>query len=101
MPRPTFESDPSGLIAAIGAAVGAVLTLLVAFGVDLTDAQVDAILAVVATFGPLAVGFAIRRKAYAPDTVDQIAARAAANAHRDGYLDGSRSVRKAEEGPDA
>ena len=67
---PTTNSDPSGLVGGVGAAVGAVLSVLVAFGIDLTPAQVDAILLVVATFGPLVVAYAIRRWAWAPDSVE-------------------------------
>lgn len=68
----TMNSDPSGLVGQVGAAVGALLALLIAFGIDLTEAQVTAILGVVATFGPLAIAYLIRRKAYAPDTVERI-----------------------------
>lgn len=65
----TTETDPSGLFGMAGAAVGAVLTFLVAFGVDLTPDQTAAILGLVATVGPLAVALAIRRKAWAPASV--------------------------------
>ncbi len=66
MNRPTMQTDPSGVVGTISAAVGATLALLVAFGVDLTPGQIEAILGVVATVGPIVVAILIRRHAWAP-----------------------------------
>lgn len=66
MDRPTMQTDPSGVVGTIGAAVGAVLALLVAFGVDLTAEQTETILGVVATVGPIVIAILIRRHAWAP-----------------------------------
>lgn len=71
MTAPTMHTDPSGLVGTVAAAAGAILTLLVAFGVDLTEAQITAILAVVTTVGPAVVALAIRRHAWAPVSVDK------------------------------
>lgn len=65
--RPTVETDPSGLFAAIGTTVGAVLALVAIF-VDLPAGLTDASLGVIATIGPLWTALAIRRHAYAPAT---------------------------------
>lgn len=65
---PTTQSDPSGLFGAIGTTVGALLMLGVVLGI-LDGDTAEAILAVVATLGPLAVAAGIRRHAYAPTSV--------------------------------
>ncbi len=77
MNRPTMQTDPSGAVGTISAAVGATLALLVAFGIDLTPTQVEAILGVVATVGPIVVAILIRRHAWAPASVE-----ATLNLHR-------------------
>ena len=64
--KPTMDTDPAGLVGTVAAAVGAVLALLVAFGIDLTETQIVAILAVVSTVGPIVVAIVIRRRAWAP-----------------------------------
>ena len=69
MKRPTMQSDPAGLAGTIGAIIGAIITLLVAFGVELSPAQVQAILGLVAVAGPLVVAAVVRRYAWAPDSV--------------------------------
>jgi hypothetical protein len=63
------DRDPSGSYGAIGTFVAAILSLLVAFGVNLDPAQQAAILGVVAAVGPAATALLIRTKAYAPPTV--------------------------------
>lgn len=70
MTRGTLNTydDPSGLFAAVGTTLAAVLTLVGVF-VDLPPGFGEALLAVVATLGPLVTALAIRRHAYAPATV--------------------------------
>lgn len=54
--------EPVLTIAGIAAAIGAVLTLLTSFGVDITAEQQTAILGVWATVGPLLFAVWTRRK---------------------------------------
>lgn len=65
-------SDPSAWWGAVGALVGAIITLLVAFGVELTPDQQAAILGVVAAAGPLVVAYLIGRTAWRPTNVDTV-----------------------------
>lgn len=65
---PTTQSDPSGLFGAVGTTAGAVLALLVVVGI-LDGETAEAILAVVVTIGPLVTAWAIRRHAFAPESV--------------------------------
>ncbi len=53
--------QPVLTVAAVQAALSAVLTLLVSFGVDVTDAQAAAVLGVWATVGPLVFAVWARR----------------------------------------
>ena len=55
------NTEPAITVAAITAGVTAVLALLAAFGLPLTDQQQTAILGVVAVIAPLVVGFIARR----------------------------------------
>lgn len=57
-----MSNEPALTIGGITAAVTAVLTLLVAFGVTLTQAQTAAILGVVGTLGSLVQAWLTRRK---------------------------------------
>ena len=59
---PTMKREPAITVGTVSAAVAAVLTLLVAFGLDITEEQQTAILGVVATIGPLVAGLLIRRR---------------------------------------
>lgn len=52
------KTEPVLTASGISAAVAAVIALLVAFGVDLTETQTTAILGVVAVLAPLAVAIA-------------------------------------------
>lgn len=74
------NTDPSGLFGSIVTVVGAVLALAVAFGVDLTETQREAILGTATALGPLVTALLIRRHAWAPASVD----RAVTAASRDG-----------------
>ncbi|RCK68254.1 hypothetical protein DT076_16525 [Desertihabitans brevis] len=64
-----MNREPLFTVGGITAAVAAVLALLVAFGVPLTDDQQKAILGVVAALGPLAVALITRRYTAAWATV--------------------------------
>ena len=73
-----MKNEPAITIGTISAAVAAILALLVAFGLDLTEVQTGAILAVVAAVGPI-VGAVITRARVSP---------AGKYADRDGVMDG-------------
>ncbi|MFI6762709.1 hypothetical protein ACIBF5_26610 [Micromonospora sp. NPDC050417] len=74
IPNATSE-EPALSVGAGSAAVGALLTLLVAFGVDLTEVQIKAILGLVLIGGPVAVAWLIRLRVYAPATVARLLRR--------------------------
>lgn len=57
-----MKNEPAITIASLTAAVAAVIGLLVAFGVSLSDDQQKAILSVVAVVGPLVAGYFTRGK---------------------------------------
>lgn len=57
-----MRKEPAITLGTISAAVAAILTLLVAFGLDISEDQQTAILGVVATVGPIVAGLLIRRK---------------------------------------
>ena len=57
-----MKREPAITVGTISAAVAAVLTLLVAFGLDITEEQQTAILGVVAALGPIITGLLIRRR---------------------------------------
>jgi len=57
-----MKREPTISIGAISAAVAAVLTLITAFGVELTEEQTTAILGVIAAVGPIVTSLVIRRK---------------------------------------
>lgn len=56
-----MSKEPAITIGTISAAVGAVIALLVAFGVPLTEDQQIAILGVVAALGPIVAAVITRR----------------------------------------
>lgn len=53
-----MTNEPVLTVAGITAAVSALITLLVSFGLDLSDAQTNSILGVVAVVAPLVVVYA-------------------------------------------
>lgn len=73
-PNPDAK-NPALSVGGVSAAVGAVLTALIAFGVDLTETQVKAILGLVLVGGPVLVAAIIRAKVYAPATVARLLRR--------------------------
>lgn len=63
-----MNTEPAITIASLVALLGAVITLLVVFGIEVTDDQRDAIIAV-ATIGlPIVAGLVIRAKVVSPAT---------------------------------
>jgi hypothetical protein len=75
-PLPTSEaSEPLVTVGGITAAATAVIGLLVAFGLPVTDDQQAAILGVVAVLAPLAVALIGRSRVFAPATVRRLLAR--------------------------
>ena len=70
-----MEKEPAITVATVTAFVTAIIGLLVAFGLDISKEQQDAILGVI---GPtflviLAVGPIVRQFVYAPKTVERLA----------------------------
>ncbi len=63
-----MEREPARLIAGVSAVIG----LLVAFGVPITNDQTEAILKVVLIFGPLVMGELIRRQVWPAASVDAV-----------------------------
>lgn len=57
-----MPNEPVLTVGSITAIIAAVLSLLVAFGVDLSDAQTQAILGLVAILGPLVAALISREK---------------------------------------
>lgn len=66
--------EPSLTIGTITAGVVAVLALLTAFGLGISDDQQSAILGAVAVAAPFIVGAVVRGKVYSPATADQLKA---------------------------
>lgn len=83
---PSRESDPSGFWGSLTAAVGALLALLVSFGVPLTEEQTVAILGFGTALGPIVTQWLIRKDAWSPVSVhDEVQ-----EAYRDGlYMEPS------------
>lgn len=57
-----MKTEPAVTVGSIGAAVAAVLALLIAFGLPISDGQQTAILGVVAVLAPFVVGVLTRAK---------------------------------------
>lgn len=57
-----MKNEPVITVASITALVAALIALLIAFGVNLSDQQQAAIMGVVAVVGPLVAAFIARRK---------------------------------------
>ena len=57
-----IKSEPAVVIGTVTTAVAAILAVLVAFGIDLSQGQQVAILGVIAGVGPLVVAFLTRSK---------------------------------------
>lgn len=57
-----MNREPAAIIGSITAAASAIIALVVAFGLDLSDEQTAAILGVVAVVAPIVAGFVTRGK---------------------------------------
>lgn len=64
-----MNDEPILTAAGISAAVGAILTLLVAFGVALSTGQIAAIMGFVTILGPFIVGYITRKFTYTEKSV--------------------------------
>ena len=73
-----MDKEPAAIVGTITAVVTAAIALLVAFGVNLTDEQQKAILAMVAAVAPVAAALIIRGRVYAPATTQALVDDAAA-----------------------
>lgn len=69
------STEPALSVGGVAAAVGALLTLLIAFGVDLSEAQTEAILGVVLIAGPVVLAAITRGRVYAPASVARLLRR--------------------------
>lgn len=71
----TAPSEPLISVGGITAAVTAVIGLLVAYGLHISDGQQSAILGVVAVLAPLIVALLGRRRVFSPATVARLLSR--------------------------
>lgn len=67
-----MQTEPARIVGLLTSIVTAILALLVAFGLPLSNGQTGAILGVIAATGPVVAGFIIRRHVYAPKTVETL-----------------------------
>jgi hypothetical protein len=74
IPDPT-SSEPALAVGTVTAAAGAVLALLVAFGLNLTSAQTASILGVTTVAAPLVSAWFTRGRVYSPKTVARMMRR--------------------------
>jgi hypothetical protein len=65
----TQRSEPAVITGIITAFVTAAIGLLVAFGLDITEDQTNAILGMTAVLAPIIAALVIRSQVFAPDTV--------------------------------
>lgn len=67
-----MKSEPSVIVGTVTAFVTALIGLLVAFGLDITEDQKNAILGMTAVLAPIIAAVIIRGKVFSPATVDQM-----------------------------
>lgn len=67
-------TEPAMTVAGIASAVGALLTLLIAFGIDLSDTKAKAIIGFILIAGPIVYGAFTRGKVFSPATVAKMLA---------------------------
>jgi hypothetical protein len=72
-----MNTEPSAIVGTITAAVTAVLALLVAYQVDISQDQQTAILGVTAVVAPLVASLVIRTRVFSPKSTESIAQQAA------------------------
>jgi hypothetical protein len=69
------SAEPALAVGAVTAAVGAILALLVAFGLDLTTEQTTAVLGAATFLAPLVSAWFTRSRVYSPQTVARLLGR--------------------------
>lgn len=72
-----MTKEPAQIIGYLTGAATAVIALLVAFGLDLTQEQQAAILGVVAVVAPVVAGLVIRSAVFSPNSAQNAADQAA------------------------
>lgn len=78
--KPPPAGEPALAVGSVTAAVGAVLALLVAFGLDLTGEQTAAILGVTTVVAPLVSAWFTRSRVWSPRSVAELQPRRGQNA---------------------
>lgn len=71
-----MQTEPSTIIGTITGLAAAVVAALIAFGVDLSQDQQNALLGLVAVVAPIVAGVLIRSKVFAPATVEKLTTKA-------------------------
>lgn len=66
-----MDKEPAAIVGTVTAVVSAVLVFLKAMGLDISDAQQDAIRGLVAVLAPVVAALVIRGFVVAPDTAEQ------------------------------
>ncbi|MDP8961503.1 MAG: hypothetical protein M3N32_07820 [Actinomycetota bacterium] len=79
------DNDPSSVFGGILTLLGAGISLLVAFGVELTPEQATAILGFTTAAGPFVTAFLIRRKAWSPESHWQMVKDMAVDLEEESY----------------
>jgi hypothetical protein len=77
VPQNAMAKEPAVIVSTITAGVTAIIALFVAFGLDITDQQQNAILGVVAVAAPVIAGYIIRGNVYSLKSSQEIANDAA------------------------
>lgn len=62
------DRDPSGVLGGVAMLIAAVVALLVAFGVPISEEQTVAVLGFTTAAGPFVTAWLIRREAWAPES---------------------------------
>lgn len=73
VPKGAMQTEPALSVGSIIAAVTAIIALLVAFGLDISEEQQTAILGVVAVLAPVIATVVTRSKVYSPASTTKIA----------------------------
>lgn len=69
------SAEPSLAVGAVTATVAAILAVLAAFGLSLTEAQHDAVLVLVAAAAPMVAAWFTRKRVYSPASVRKLLGR--------------------------
>lgn len=73
-PEPT-STEPALIVGTITSLAAAVLSAFVAFGLDISDAKVKAVLAIVGILAPLVAAWVTRNRVFSPATVAKMLRR--------------------------